>query len=227
MVDGAGRTEVFHPDDTIAAIASPPGGAARGIVRVCGPSAVNCVATCFEPDNDRNSYEFRYCDRLDISHIRFPTAVFGQLRLHGVHSPLPADLLLWPTSRSYARQPTAELHTLGSPPLLEAVLRQVCAAGARLARPGEFTLRAFLAGRLDLTQAEAVLGVIDAADRRELDAALAQLAGGLGGPLGQLRERLLDLLAHLEAGLDFADEAIEFSGAADLERQLAEAANEV
>jgi len=149
------------------------------------------------------------------------------MRLDGFHSFLPADLLLWPTSRSFARQPTAELHTLGSPPLLEAVLRQLCAAGARLARPGEFTLRAFLAGRLDLTQAEAVLGVIDAADRRELDTALAQLAGGLGGPLGQLRERLLDLLSHLEAGLDFADEAIEFISAADLERQLAAAADEV
>ncbi|HVC92983.1 MAG TPA: GTPase, partial [Pirellulales bacterium] len=217
---------MLHPDDTIAAIASPPGGAARGIVRVCGPQAVDCVATCFEPDHGSISHAFSD-EWLDISHIRLPTAVSGRLWLVGFHSPIPADLLLWPTSRSYARQPTAELHTLGSPPLLEAVLRQVCAAGARLARPGEFTLRAFLAGRLDLTQAEAVLGVIDAADRRELDTALAQLAGGLGGPLRQLRERLLDLLAHLEAGLDFADEAIEFISAADLERQLAAAADEV
>ncbi|HUY35899.1 MAG TPA: tRNA modification GTPase [Pirellulales bacterium] len=212
-------------DDTIAAIASPPGGAARGIVRVCGPTAIDCVATCFEPSG-RNSHEFRY-DRDAISRVRLPTALAGQLRLDDFHSPLPAQLLLWPTARSYARQPTAELHTLGSPPLLEAVLRQVCAAGARLARPGEFTLRAFLAGRLDLTQAEAVLGVIDAADRRELDTALAQLAGGLGKPLRQLRECLLDLLAHLEAGLDFADEAIEFISAADLERQLAAAAADV
>jgi tRNA modification GTPase len=118
----------------------------------------------------------------------------------------------------------AELHTLGSPPLLDAALRALCAAGARLAEPGEFTLRAFLAGRLDLTQAEAVLGVIDARSRRELDVALSQLAGGLAGPLRQLRERLLDLLAHLEAGLDFVDEDIEFVSAAQLQDELAEAA---
>src|SRR5207249_871431 len=99
--------------------------------------------------------------------------------------------------------------------------------GARLARSGEFTLRAFLAGRLDLTQAEAVLGVIDAQGRQELDAALAQLAGGLARPLIALREQLIDLLAQLEAGLDFADEDIEFITAAELERQLAAAAKTV
>ena len=69
----------------------------------------------------------------------------------------------------------------------EAALRAVCQAGARLAEPGEFTLRAFLAGRLDLTQAEAVLGVIEAHDRQELNVALAQLAGGLTQPLADLQ----------------------------------------
>ena len=78
--------------------------------------------------------------------------------------------------------------------------------GARLAEPGEFTFRAFLAGRIDLTQAEAVLGVIDAADPGQLRAALVQLAGGLARPLHQLRDELLDLLADLEANLDFAEE---------------------
>jgi tRNA modification GTPase len=104
----------------------------------------------------------------------------------------------------------AELHTPGAPPLVEMALGTVCDHGARLAEPGEFTLRAFLAGRIDLTQAEAVLGVIDAHDRRALDIALAQLAGGLAAPLAKLRGDLLDLLADLEAGLDFADEHIEF-----------------
>ncbi len=103
----------------------------------------------------------------------------------------------------------------------------MCQAGARLAEPGEFTLRAFLAGRLDLTQAEAVLAVIDAHSRTELDVALRQLAGGLAGPLQQLRDRLLDLLAHVEAGLDFVDEDIEFIAAEDLRRQLDEAAAEL
>ena len=70
---------------------------------------------------------------------------------------MSCDLYLWPTDRSYTREPVAELHTIGSAPILQAVLSAVCRAGARLAEPGEFTLRAFLAGRVDLTQAEAVL----------------------------------------------------------------------
>jgi tRNA modification GTPase len=104
--------------------------------------------------------------------------------------------------------------------LLELGLQTLCASGARLAQPGEFTLRAFLAGRLDLTQAEAVLGVIDAESQKELDVALRQLAGGLSGPLGVLRDQLLGTLAHLEAGLDFVEEDIAFIDAEDLARQL-------
>lgn len=123
---------------------------------------------------------------------------------------VPCAVYLWPTERSYTRQSTAELHTIGSPPVLEAIVQTLCEAGARLAQPGEFTMRAFLAGRLDLTQAEAVLGVIDATSQHDLDVALSQLAGGLAAPLHALREQLLDMLAHLEAGLDFVEEDIEF-----------------
>jgi tRNA modification GTPase len=119
------------------------------------------------------------------------------------------------------------LHTFGSPPLLEAACRTLCEAGARPAEPGEFTLRAFLAGRIDLTQAEAVLGVIDARGQLELRAALAQLAGGLAAPLASLRESLLELLAHLEAGLDFVEVDIAFITAEELDSQLAAAEEKV
>ncbi|NOY28747.1 MAG: GTP-binding protein [Planctomycetes bacterium] len=102
-------------------------------------------------------------------------------------------------------------------------MQSVCQCGARAAEPGEFTLRAFLAGRLDLTQAEAVLGVINARGQEDLDTALAQLAGGLSGPLLKLREQLLQILAELEAGLDFADEDIEFISQENLGRILGEA----
>jgi tRNA modification GTPase len=142
-------------------------------------------------------------------------------------TPLPCEIYYWPRARSYTRQPVAELHTLGSPPLLAALLRRMCEAGARPATPGEFTLRAFLAGRIDLTQAEAVLGVIDAQGEAELHTALAQLAGGLAAPLHQLRGDLLDLLAHLEAGLDFVEEDIEFISAAELDARLAQAEAQV
>jgi tRNA modification GTPase len=95
---------------------------------------------------------------------------------------------------------------VGSPPLLSLVLAHCLARGARHAERGEFTLRAFLSGRIDLTRAEAVLGVIDARSQEQLDAALEQLAGGLSGPILALRDRLLELLAHLEATLDFTEE---------------------
>jgi tRNA modification GTPase len=203
---------MYPLDDTIAAIASPPGGAARGIVRLSGPAALHCIANCFQPH---------------VPLATFPHAVAGALRLPELNAPLPCDVYLWPGVRSYTGQPVAEIHTIGSPPLLELLLRALCASGARLAGPGEFTLRAFLAGRIDLTQAEAVLGVIDAADPHEFTAALAQLAGGLAAPLSQLREALLDLLAHLEAGLDFADDDLPFITCDELDRQLADTASRV
>ena len=202
--------------DSIAAIASPAGGAARGVVRISGPDPSSCLKACFQAS-----------DGSDLSTLRQPTAVDGTLRLPRLASLLACTVYLWPTERSYTRQPVVEIHTLGSPPLMQLVLRTVLAAGARQAGPGEFTLRAFLAGRLDLTQAEAVLGAIDARHERDFSAALRQLAGGLSGPLNQIRNELLDLLAHLEAGLDFVEEDIEFISSAELDAQLAAAAETV
>jgi len=144
-----------------------------------------------------------------------------------LHSPLPCDAYVWRDGQSYTGQPIVEVHTIGSPPLLQIVLRALCATGARLAGPGEFTLRAFLAGRIDLTQAEAVLAVIDAHDPQDLNVALGQLAGGLARPLHRLREALLDLLAHVEAGFDFADEELPFIEREELDRQLGAANDEV
>ncbi len=194
-------------DDTICAIASAPGGSARGIVRLSGPRVHEVLKACVEPDVI----------------ARQAIAVRGQVRVKPPIGWLPGDLFVWPNSRSYTRQPTAEFHSFGSPPLLAAAVQTFCEHGARGAEPGEFTLRAFLAGRLDLPQAEAVLGVIDAVGRRPLEAALAQLAGGLSRPLARLRETLLELLAHLEAGLDFAEEDIECISPHELDRALQDA----
>lgn len=134
----------------------------------------------------------------------------GHYQIEGWRSPVPIDLWLWPTQRSYTGQPSAELHLVGSPPVIDALLEQLYRDGARPARAGEFTLRAFLAGRVDLVQAEAVLGVIDATDDAQLRTALSQLAGGLSHRIAQVRESLLLDLADLEAGLDFVEEDIEF-----------------
>lgn len=189
----------FDLDDTIAALASPPGPAARGILRVSGSETRRVLDELFEPDEPRRWQSARRA-------ARHP----GHVRLDEAGPPVPAAVHLWPTRRSYTGQPMAEVHTIGSPPLLEAILGNLHARGARPARAGEFTLRAFLAGRIDLTQAEAVLGVIDADDHAELATALKQLAGGVSGRIGEVRGDLLNLLADLEAGLDFVEDDIEF-----------------
>jgi len=196
--------------DTIAAVASPHGGAARGIVRICGPDTPELCRQLFSPDSPQPNRSTRPAR---------PGSAFRQTGAWQIGSgPAPPRLLriqlhLWPNRSSYTGQPSAEIHTVGSPPVLQKLLEELLAHQAprvRAARPGEFTLRAFLAGRIDLVQAEAVLGVIEAEDHAGLEVALRQLAGGLSEPLAQLRSQLIELLADLEAGLDFADEDIEF-----------------
>jgi len=200
----------FPTDDVITAIASAPGPANQGIVRVSGPRTLSVLAACFPDDAET------------LATVISPQRIQGRLQLHPEVAPLPCQLYFWPDQRSYTRQPSAEIHLAGSPPLLDITLEMLCQQGARLAQPGEFTMRAFLAGRLDLTQVEAVLGVIDATNQRELDIALTQLAGGLATPLHTLREQLLTLLAHLEAGLDFVEEDIQFISPSELLQQLGE-----
>ena len=192
-------SQVWQTDETIAALASPPGGAARGTIRLSGGNCRQVLETCFAPD-----------DATGWQHVRRATRFTGSISLSGSRRRFAASVCLWPSGRSYTGEPAAELQLPGAPPLLEAVLLQLHGGGARPARPGEFTLRAFLAGRIDLVQAEAVLGVIDAGSQDELQQALRQLSGGLSIPVGRLRSSLLDLLADLEAGLDFVDEDIEF-----------------
>jgi tRNA modification GTPase len=207
---------VYRQDDTIAAIASAPG-AARGIVRLSGPDVLAILTRTFES-----------CSPAPLGDVREPSVISGQMRCGGTRElKLRADLYYWPDARSYTRAPLAEIHTLGSPALVASVLNTLSASGARQARPGEFTLRAFLAGRIDLTQAEAVLGVIDARGRRQFEHALAQLAGGLATPLRALRDELLNLLADLEAGLDFVEDDIQFVTAEQIRCTLATAASEV
>jgi tRNA modification GTPase len=191
------KAAVPHPDDTIVAVSSAPGPGARAIVRVGGPGARQVIERVFHPNAPAKRGRY---------------LVPGAVTLSGVHSSLPATLYFFSGPRSYTGQDLAELHTLGSPPLVEQLVADLLNAGARPAHPGEFTLRAFLAGKKDLPQAEAVSAVISAGTDTDLRQALAQLAGGITRPLAALRDDLLDLLADLEAALDFADEDIEFVG---------------
>src|SRR5919201_5104535 len=148
----------LHTQDTITALSSAPGPGGRAIVRLSGPAAAQVVASLF------TAREPLVPSRRSL--------VQGEVRLEGVAAPLPADLYFWPAPRSYTGQDMAEIHTLSAPPLVELLVAQLLRAGSRAARPGEFTLRAFLAGKLDLTRAEAVRAVIEAGSR----------GGAKGGP---------------------------------------------
>src|SRR6185503_3623653 len=171
---------------TIAAIATPPGPARRGIVRLSGPRAAELVratlrdeAPRFDPALPRLLARGRFDDGRGLQPV----------------------LLLWMRApRSFTREDVAELHLPGAEPLLACALRRLLELGARAARPGEFTRRAFLNGRLDLSRAEGVLALTEAGNEAERAAAALLLDGGLDQRAAALRERLLDLC---EASLDF------------------------
>lgn len=173
---------------TIVAIASPPGAGARGILRLSGPAAFDLLARTFATEGEP----------LAPGRRALATGRFEDGR-----GALPALCLWMPGPRSYTGEDVAELHLPGSPHLLAAALERLTELGARPARPGEFTRRAFLSGRLDLSRAEAVLALIEAGDLAQGRAAAALLLGGLGRHVGALRRGLEDLRALVEASLDF------------------------
>jgi tRNA modification GTPase len=198
------------PDDTIVAVSSAAGPGLRAIIRISGPRACSVAEAVFTSTHPTR--------KLTDSTRHFTP---GQLKLTDVHSPLPADGYFFRSPHSYTGQDLVELHTISSPPLVERLVADLLAASARPAQPGEFTLRAFLSGKKDLTRAEAVLSVIEANTEDELKQALQQLAGGLANPMDALRDDLLSLLADVEAGLDFVEEDIEFVARPDLLRRIA------
>jgi tRNA modification GTPase len=191
--------------DTIAAIATPPGSGGVGIVRVSGPAAVEVVARLV----GRAAGELP--DR-QLVHAVAREPASGE-RLDEVL------VAVMRGPRSYTGEDVAELHGHGGAVNMGRLLRAVLAAGARTARPGEFTRRAVAHGRLDLVRAEAVLGVIAAASDRALRLAQAQLEGRLGERVAELRREATELLAAVEASIDFPEEGIAHAGPAALAAQ--------
>jgi len=205
--------------DTIVAVASPPGEGARAIVRLSGPGSFSILSSLFRCE-----------DEGEVSALDSPspyTVLTGEAKLPGWEVTLPALAYLMPGPISYTRQDVAELHLVGSPPVVMAVLEASLKRGARLARPGEFTRRALLAGRIDLSQAEALLKLIDAPDEVAARAAVRELTGSLGTGLNRVADLLFDLLTRVELAIDFSQEDIELITPAQVAEVLARARAEI
>ena len=191
------------PGDTIAAISSATGPAARMVVRVSCPRTAHLLKDLSRAIvSDSNTASRR-------------VLTFASLRV-------PAWVYTFRSPRSYTGEDVVEFHIPGNPLLARLLLDAVVAAGARHAEPGEFTARAYFNGRIDLTAAEGVAAAVSAQSERELLAARRLLAGELARRLRPLSELLVETLALVEAGIDFADEGISFLPAAEIRSRVGE-----
>jgi len=183
---------MLDADDTIAAVATPPGRGGVGIVRVSGPrvKAIASSVLGHLPAPRRAEYlSFRDAD--------------GTALDHGI-------ALYFPQPHSFTGEDVLELHGHGGPVVLDMLLSRVCALGARPARPGEFSERAFLNDKLDLVQAEAIADLIDSASREAARSALRSLEGEFSARIHALAERLTHLRMYVESAIDFPEEEIDF-----------------
>jgi tRNA modification GTPase len=180
--------------DTIVAIATPPGRGGIGVVRLSGPNAASALRTVLTFEGELKAR---------VAHFT---------RLHEPETKRLVDeavVTYFPAPHSYTGEDVLEIAAHGSPVVLQFLMEQALAAGVRLARAGEFTERAFLNGRLDLTQAEAVRDLIDASTMHQARLAAEQLGGALSRRIAPAKEALVRLIAALEAGIDFAEDDID------------------
>lgn len=180
--------------DTISAVSTPPGEGGIGIVRLSGPDALDVAARMFVSSRGRDIRTGR--QRVFHGHVRDAAGTsVDEVLLHVMRAP-----------HSYTGEDVVEINAHGGLAPLQAILEETLRLGARLARPGEFTQRAFLNGRMDLTQAEAVIDLVRAKTRSALAAANAASDGVLAGALYEIRDILADALARVEAAVDFPEE---------------------
>ncbi len=195
--------------DTIAAIATAAGAGGVGVVRISGPQALAIAETvCTKSLTPRHAHYARFHDER------------GETLDDGI-------ALYFKAPASYTGEDVVELQAHGSPAVLRQLLDRCCALGARMARPGEFSERAFLNGKLDLAQAEAVADLIAAGDARAARAARRSLDGVFSRRVDALADALLRLRIHVEAAIDFVDEPLDTLGGEALRRGLAQAADDL
>jgi tRNA modification GTPase len=195
--------------DTIVAISTPPGRGGIGIVRLSGPESVSMAEQLVRLRQPLEHGRARLADVLDGTgddSIRIDEA-----------------LVTWfAAPNSYTAEDVAEIAGHGSPVVLDLLLRRALDLGARLAEPGEFTQRAFLAGRIDLTQAEAVRDLIEAQTLTQARQAASQMGGALSLRVGPVKQSLVELVALLEAGIDFAEDDIDVAPKKAIARRIGE-----
>ena len=191
-------------DDTIVAISTPPGRGGIGIVRLSGPAARTIAEPLIRLRHPLAPAQARFAEILDNTGETLDEAV----------------VTFFEKPHSYTSEDIVEIAAHGSPVLLDHLLRQCVATGARLAEPGEFTQRAFLSGRLDLTQAEAVNDLIESTTLHQARIAAQQLGGSLSRQISPIKQQLIALIATLEAGIDFAEDDIELLPDAEITAQI-------
>ncbi len=189
--------------DTIVAISTPPGRGGLGVVRISGRDAVR-IAEGILRGATLQPWRAGMAELLDAE-----GHVVDQVVVTFFQAP-----------RSYTAEDLVEISCHGSPVVLRHAVERALAAGARLAEPGEFTLRAFLRGRIDLPQAEAVRDLIDATTLYQARIAAQQAGGSVSRRIAPLKEQLLELIALLEAGIDFAEDDVSVAGPAEILRRL-------
>jgi len=183
--------------DTIAAIATPPGTAGLGIIRVSGPMAPELGRLLFRPAHQNCNWESHHSYHGDIVSA-CGTTILDEVLVTLMRKP-----------HSFTGEDVLEISCHGNPLILQAIMEQLITLGCSPARPGEFSERAFLNGRMDLSQAEALAAIISAQSSKARQIGLAQLKGSLGRKIGDLRTLLIDALAGLEAAIDFTDDVTE------------------
>lgn len=199
-------TNLYNPNSTICAIATPAGGAI-GIVRVSGPEALTCVSPLFQPMGSKT-----------LAEKAGGTLTFGRIVDPTSHETVDEVLVsLFRAPHSYTGEDSIEISCHGSAYILNRVLQLLLAQGCRMAQPGEYTQRAFMNGKMDLSQAEAVADLIASTTAANHRMAMQQMRGGFSRKLKELREKLLHLTALMELELDFSDhEDLEFASRQEL-----------
>ncbi|MGB4313067.1 MAG: tRNA uridine-5-carboxymethylaminomethyl(34) synthesis GTPase MnmE [Natronincolaceae bacterium] len=186
-------------DDTIAAIATAPGEAGIGIVRISGEKAIEIIDKIFRSKKDKK-----------LSQYKPRRITYGYITDTDTKEKIDEVLVSYMKAPdTYTREDIVEINCHGGMIPVKKILELVLRSGARAANPGEFTKRAFLNGRIDLSQAEAIMDLISAKTEKGFDVALNQLEGFLSGEVLKIREKLLQMLAHIEVSIDFAEEDID------------------